>query len=108
MTTSNLNMFTGSKFIKTDYEDDKKKIIEFLQHQGIAMLRLLSDTSIRNMIQTQSILILKFTKDQNIISGTSSGQETISIPTNSLAAVLAHQAREMFIIRELIDKKTSI
>jgi len=39
-----VNVFQGSKFIKTDYDDDKKKIIEFYNTQGYRDAEIISDT----------------------------------------------------------------
>ncbi|MDH4089441.1 MAG: BamA/TamA family outer membrane protein [Cyclobacteriaceae bacterium] len=39
-----LNIFAGSKFIKTDYEDDKKKVIAFYNTQGYRDAEILTDT----------------------------------------------------------------
>lgn len=38
------NIFAGSKFIKTDYEDDKKKIIDYYNTQGYRDAEIISDT----------------------------------------------------------------
>jgi len=38
------NVFAGSKFIKTDYEDDKKKVIDFYNTQGYRDAEIISDT----------------------------------------------------------------
>ncbi len=39
-----LNLFASSKFIKTDYEDDKKKVIDFYNTKGYRDAEILSDT----------------------------------------------------------------
>jgi outer membrane protein insertion porin family len=39
-----VNVFQGSKFIKTDYDDDKKKIIDFYNTQGYRDAEILSDS----------------------------------------------------------------
>lgn len=39
-----LNVFAGSKFIKSDYEDDKKKIIEYYNSKGYRDAEILSDS----------------------------------------------------------------
>ncbi len=39
-----VNVFQGSKFIKTDYDDDKKKIVEFYNTQGYRDAEIVSDT----------------------------------------------------------------
>jgi len=39
-----LNVFAGSKFIKTDYDDDKKKIIDYYNTQGYRDAEIISDT----------------------------------------------------------------
>jgi outer membrane protein insertion porin family len=39
-----LNLFTSSKFIQTDYEDDKKKVIEFYNSKGYRDAEIVSDT----------------------------------------------------------------
>ena len=38
------NPFSGSKFIRTDYDDDKKKIIDFYNTQGYRDAEIVSDT----------------------------------------------------------------
>lgn len=38
------NVFAGSKFIKTDYEDDKKKIIDYYNTQGYRDAEIVSDS----------------------------------------------------------------
>jgi outer membrane protein insertion porin family len=38
------NVFAGSKFIKSDYEDDKKKIIDYYNTQGYRDAEIVSDT----------------------------------------------------------------
>ena len=50
-----LNMFSGSKFIKTDYEDDKKKVIEFYNTKGYRDAEILSDTIYANNSNTINI-----------------------------------------------------
>ncbi|HEX6224085.1 MAG TPA: POTRA domain-containing protein, partial [Chryseolinea sp.] len=39
-----LNMFSGSKFIKSDYEDDKKNVIEFYNTKGYRDVEIITDT----------------------------------------------------------------
>lgn len=39
-----LNLFTTSKFIQADYEDDKKKVIEFFNSKGYRDAEIVSDT----------------------------------------------------------------
>ena len=39
-----LNIFAGSKFIKSDYEDDKKKIIAYYNTQGYRDAEIVSDS----------------------------------------------------------------
>jgi outer membrane protein insertion porin family len=39
-----LNLFTSSKFIQTDYEDDKKKIIEYFNSKGYRDAEIVTDT----------------------------------------------------------------
>src|SRR5688572_15764179 len=39
-----LNLFSGSKFIKTDYEDDKQKVIDFYNTKGYRDAEILLDT----------------------------------------------------------------
>jgi outer membrane protein insertion porin family len=39
-----LNLFSGSKFIRTDYEDDKKKVIDFYNTKGYRDAEIISDT----------------------------------------------------------------
>lgn len=43
-----LNFFNSSKFIKTDYEEDKEKIIEYYNSQGYRDAEILSDTVYRH------------------------------------------------------------
>ncbi|MET0572654.1 MAG: POTRA domain-containing protein [Pedobacter agri] len=50
-----LNMFSGSKFIKTDYEDDKKKVVEFYNTKGYRDAEILSDTIYANNSNTINI-----------------------------------------------------
>lgn len=40
-----LNLFTSSKFIKTDFEDDKKKVIAFYNSKGYRDAEIISDTT---------------------------------------------------------------
>jgi outer membrane protein insertion porin family len=39
-----LNLFTSSKFIQTDYEDDKKKVIEYFNSKGYRDADIVADT----------------------------------------------------------------
>lgn len=39
-----LNVFSSSKFIQSDYEDDKKKVIDFLNSKGYRDAEIVSDT----------------------------------------------------------------
>jgi outer membrane protein insertion porin family len=39
-----LNLFTSSKFIQTDYEDDKKKVIEYFNSKGYRDADIIADT----------------------------------------------------------------
>ncbi|WP_276368174.1 POTRA domain-containing protein [Chryseolinea sp. H1M3-3] len=50
-----LNLFSGSKFIKTDYEDDKKKVIEFYNAKGYRDAELVVDTVYANDERTINI-----------------------------------------------------
>ena len=43
-----LNIFSGSKFIKTDYDEDKKKLIDFYNTQGYRDAEIVSDTIYAN------------------------------------------------------------
>ncbi|MBY0432741.1 MAG: BamA/TamA family outer membrane protein [Cyclobacteriaceae bacterium] len=43
-----LNVFNGSKFIKADFEEDKKKIVEYFNTQGYRDADILSDTIVRH------------------------------------------------------------
>ena len=43
-----LNFWSGSKFIKTDYEDDKTRIIEFYNTQGFRDAELLKDSIVNH------------------------------------------------------------
>lgn len=47
-----LNVFNSSKFIQSDYEDDKDKIIEFYNTQGYRDAEILSDSIIRHSANT--------------------------------------------------------
>jgi outer membrane protein insertion porin family len=42
-----LNIFVGSKFIKTDYDDDKQKLIDFYNAKGYRDAEIVSDTLYR-------------------------------------------------------------
>jgi outer membrane protein insertion porin family len=42
-----LNLFVGSKFIKSDYEDDKQKILDYYNSQGYRDAEIVTDTLYR-------------------------------------------------------------
>lgn len=50
-----LNLFSGSKFIKTDYEEDKKAILAFYNSKGYRDAEILSDTIYANDGRTINI-----------------------------------------------------
>jgi outer membrane protein insertion porin family len=50
-----LNMFSGSKFIKTDYDEDKKKLIEFYNTKGYRDAEIITDTIYANNSNTINI-----------------------------------------------------
>src|SRR5208282_662532 len=40
----NLNIFNSSKFKRSDYEDDKEKVVEFYNNKGYRDAKIVSDT----------------------------------------------------------------
>jgi outer membrane protein insertion porin family len=50
-----LNLFAASKFIQTDFEDDKKKVIEFYNSKGYRDAEILTDTVYANDGKTINI-----------------------------------------------------
>jgi len=98
-----LNMFSGSKFIKTDYEDDKKKIIEFYNTKGYRDVEILSDTIYANNSNTINI-------DFKISEGPKYYFRNIIWTGNyiytdrQLSSVLAISKGDVY-NKELIDKK---
>lgn len=52
-----LNVFKGSKFIKTDYEDDKKKLIAFYNSKGYRDAEIISDTVYNHNKRTINIAL---------------------------------------------------
>jgi outer membrane protein insertion porin family len=50
-----LNLFTSSKFIQTDYEDDKKKVIEYFNSKGYRDADIVEDTVYANDGRTINI-----------------------------------------------------
>src|SRR5690606_5485898 len=39
-----LNVFSGSKFIQSDYEEDKKKLVDYYNSKGYRDAEIISDT----------------------------------------------------------------
>lgn len=98
-----LNLFSGSKFIKTDYEDDKKKIIDFYNTKGYRDAEILVDTVYANNPNTINI-------DFKISEGPKYYFRNIIWTGNyiytdkQLNAVLAISKGDVY-NKELIDKK---
>ena len=101
-----LNIFAGSKFIKTDYEDDKKKVIDYFNTQGYRDAEILSDTIYA--YNDNSINV-----DFKVIEGPKYYFRNIIWTGNyiytdkQLSAVLAINKGDVY-NKELIDKKTSV
>jgi len=51
-----LNVFKSSKFIRSDFEDDKKKIITYYNTQGFRDAELISDTIVRHSSNSIDVL----------------------------------------------------
>lgn len=53
----NLNFFKASKFKRSDYEDDKHKIIEYYNSKGFRDARIISDTTYRDPSGGNNLMI---------------------------------------------------
>ena len=97
------NVFVSSKFIKSDYEDDKKKLIEYYNSKGYRDAEIVTDTLYRHNDRTVDI-------DFNMFEGPKYYFRNIIWTGNyiysnkQLDAVLGIQKGDIY-NRDLIDKK---
>jgi len=52
-----LNVFSGSKFIKSDYEDDKQRMLEYYNSQGYRDAEIISDTLVNHDSKNINVII---------------------------------------------------
>jgi len=95
-----LNIFASSKFIKTDYEDDKKKVIDFYNTQGYRDAEIVSDTIYAH---DDNSINIDFVVSEGILSG----PVITSTQINSLVPCL-RSTREMFTTKNKSIKSSSL
>lgn len=98
-----LNIFKGSKFIQTDYEDDKKSIIAFYNSKGYRDAELLMDT-VYNFNSRTINIDLKIEEGPKYHFRNIIWTGNYLYPDQTLNAILAIKKGDVY-NRELIDKK---
>jgi outer membrane protein insertion porin family len=98
-----LNVFNASKFIQADYEDDKKKVVEFMNSKGYRDAEIVTDTVYANDGRTINVDLVVSEGPKyyfrNII-----WKGNYVYTDNQLNSVLAISKGDVY-NRELIDKK---
>ena len=100
-----LNVFAGSKFIRTDYEEDKQRMLEYYNSQGYRDAEITSDTIINHDEKNINVVI-------NVYEGRKYYFRNITWvgnyihSTNTLNKILDINKGDVY-NKELIDKKTA-
>ena len=100
-----LNVFNGSKFIRTDYEDDKQRMLEYYNSQGFRDAEIISDTLVNHDKKNINVVI-------NVYEGRKYYFRNITWvgnyihTTNTLNKILDINKGDVY-NREMLDKKTT-
>ena len=100
-----LNVFNGSKFIKTDFDEDKKKIISYYNSKGYRDADLIADTIVRHSDRTIDVNFKVFEGKQYYfrkINWTGNYLHTAA----TLNKILDIKSGDVY-NRDLLDKRTS-
>lgn len=100
-----LNIFSGSKYIKTDYDDDKKHIIDFYNSRGYRDVEILSDTLINHSERTVDIRFKMFEGRQYYFRNITWTGNYIHT-ANTLNKILDINSGDVY-NKELLEKRTS-
>jgi outer membrane protein insertion porin family len=100
-----LNLFSSSKFIKTDYEEDKRKLISFYNSKGYRDAEILTDTVYAHNKRTVDVNIKLYEGPKyHIRNVTWKGNYIHTVQT--LNTILGIKKGDVY-DRELIDRKIS-
>jgi len=99
----NLNIFASSKFIKTEYEEDKKKLVEFYNSKGYRDADIITDSVYAHNGRTINI-DLKITEGPKYYFRNITWKGNYIHTDKTLNAILAIKKGDVY-NRELIDKK---
>ena len=100
-----LNVFSTSKFIKADYDEDKKKLIDFYNSKGYRDAEILSDTIFRHSDRTIDIRFKVYEgKPYYFRKITWTGNYVHT--TNTLNKILDINTGDVY-NKELLEKRTS-
>lgn len=100
-----LNIFSTSKFIKTDYDEDKKLLMDFYNSKGYRDAEILSDTTFRHSDRTIDVRFKVFEGRQYYfrkITWTGNYVHT----SNTLNKILDIKSGDIY-NKELLEKRTS-
>ncbi len=100
-----LNVFNGSKFIKTDYEADKLKLIDYLNSQGYRDAEIRSDTVV-NYDASNIDVIISLTEGRKYYFRNIIWTGNFLYSSATLNKILDIKKGDVY-NRELIDKKTT-
>jgi outer membrane protein insertion porin family len=100
-----LNVFKGSKFIRTEYEEDKVKLIDYYNTQGYRDAEILTDTIYAHSDKTINVH-LKISEGRKYYFRNIYWTGNYKYSTNTLNKVLDIQKGDVY-NNELITKKTS-
>ena len=100
-----LNFFNGSKFIRTEYEEDKKKVIAFYNTQGFRDVEIASDTIV-NYNDSKIDIRLKVNEGRKYYFRNILWTGNYLYSASTLNKVLDIKKGDVY-NQEMIDKKTS-
>jgi outer membrane protein insertion porin family len=100
-----LNIFSGSKFIKADYEDDKHKLIDFYNSKGYRDAEILTDTVFANNKRTIDI-VMKLYEGPKYHFRNITWKGNFIHKDATLNSILSIKKGDVY-NRELIDRKIS-
>ncbi|GCC51183.1 outer membrane protein/protective antigen OMA87 [Chryseotalea sanaruensis] len=100
-----LNVFAGSKYIKTDYEEDKKKLISFYNSKGHRDAEILFDTVFAHNKKTVDVNI-KLTEGPKYYFRNITWKGNYIHNNKTLESILGIKKGDVY-NRELLDRKIS-
>ncbi len=100
-----LNFFNGSKFIRTEYEEDKKKILSYYNTQGYRDVELISDT-ITNYTSSKVDISIQLNEGRKYYFRNIIWTGNYLYTANTLNKILDIKKGDVY-NQEMIDRKTT-